>query len=479
MITMTDHPQLEHITGDIPPVYRIDLSLPPSERYVELAQVYRNHVPSLTMLFDNLVQCFLPSIPLKWIQTIARFCLRRLFTADETDEIRGISKALNVSMYLLVAFNVLLDLLMGCTSGGVRVKTGRDLDTKMLHFRTLDWGMDALRKIVVQLEFVSSPKSDKVLATSITYVGFVGVLTAVREKLSVSLNFRPMHDTSSRLATFRFYFNHLLVLIGARRSISSVLRQCVLPESIAPCSNWLLNPFRRQKDEHATSLEPLSLELLRKTIPPLPTTAAYLIFSDGSSTVTMEKDHRTAVIRSSPSFIVIANNDQAPHSTATHKTAEGNNEAHAALTVVSGELETMAALIEDSNERCACMQEQWNENYTRAHKTWKRSQLQRRRERPEVGINDDESATQSVPKKRRSKRVSEGSSLSHPMASTDNIVNSTGFQFAATTQEAVQWLSMYPVTNETTHFAAVMDPSEGKVAWVRRYIEPCIPVSDD
>ncbi|OXV08826.1 hypothetical protein Egran_03408 [Elaphomyces granulatus] len=473
---MADH-QLEHPTGDIPPVYRIDLSLPPCERYVELARVYRDQVPSLTAVFDDLVQSFFPGVPLKWIQTLARFCLRRLFTADETDEIRGISKALDVSMYLLVAFNVLLDLLMGCTSGGIRVKIGRDPGTKMLHFRTLDWGMDALRKIVVQLEFVSSPKSDKVLATSITYVGFVGVLTAVRKKLSVSLNFRPMHDTSSRLANFRFYFNHLLVLIGARRSISSLLRQCVLPESIAPRSNWLLNLLCHQKDEHVTNREPLSLEFLQETIPSLPTTAAYLIFSDGSSSITMEKDHRYAVVRSSPSFIVIANNDQAPHTDA-HKIA-GNGEAHSGLTVVSGELETMAALIEDSNERCACMQKRWDEKYTRAYTTWKRSQTQRRRGRPEAGINDVESRTQSGPKKKRSKKVSEDSSVSYSTAPTDNIANSTGFQFAATTQEAVQWLNMYPVTNETTHFAAVMDPSEGKVVWVRRYIDPCSPVSDD
>ena len=41
-------------------------------------------------------------------------------------------------MYLLVAFNLMLDTLMGCSSGGIRV---RDPDTpsasRMLHYRTL------------------------------------------------------------------------------------------------------------------------------------------------------------------------------------------------------------------------------------------------------------------------------------------------------------------------------------------------------
>jgi hypothetical protein len=77
----------------------------------------------------------------------------------------------------LVALNTLLDLLMGCTSGSARTQEGSI--SKMLHFRTLDWEMDALRHIVVNLEFIQSPSS-KVIARSVTYVGFIGVLTGVR-----------------------------------------------------------------------------------------------------------------------------------------------------------------------------------------------------------------------------------------------------------------------------------------------------------
>ena len=40
---------------------------------------------------------------------------------------------------------------MGCTSGAVRVKAGR-----VLHFRSLDWGMDALRKVIVHIDFIKN-----------------------------------------------------------------------------------------------------------------------------------------------------------------------------------------------------------------------------------------------------------------------------------------------------------------------------------
>jgi len=55
----------------------------------------------------------------------------------------------------------------------------------MLHFRTLDWTMDPLRKILVQLEFVrtSSATPGQIIARSITYVGFIGVLDRCQRRL--------------------------------------------------------------------------------------------------------------------------------------------------------------------------------------------------------------------------------------------------------------------------------------------------------
>lgn len=97
-------------------------------------------------------------------------------------------------MYILVALNVLLDSLMGCTSGGVLTKPENmrgvernawdedEHSLRMMHFRTLDWGMDELRSVLVVLEFVRSKSEvpEKVIARTISYAGFVGMLTGVR-----------------------------------------------------------------------------------------------------------------------------------------------------------------------------------------------------------------------------------------------------------------------------------------------------------
>lgn len=180
---------------------------------------------------------------------------------------------------------------------------------------------------------------DKVLATCITYVGFVGILTGVRDDLSISLNFRAVHDTRWN---FGFYLNYLLVLLGLRRSITSLLRQLLIP-TISTVKGGL----------SSTS----TIKEIVANIPRTPSTAAYLIFCDGSKTVAMEKDYQRAIIRSSGSFIITTNHDQDP----SRSTAEAiaNDRGYAGLRT-ENDMQSMADLIDESKERQAFMQSKWD-----------------------------------------------------------------------------------------------------------------------
>ncbi len=277
-----------------PPKYTIDLSLPPAKRYQHVAKDFTKEIKSLPGLFDEIVGQLSPNISVSTVRKLARVLLRRVHNREQTEELRGLHQITGVDMYLLVAFNVILDVLMGCTSGGVRVKDGQG-EMRMLHFRTLDWGMDPLRKVVVEYDFIEKA-GGRVIATMITYLGFVGFLTGVKKDLSISLNFRPTHDSSSWLASVRFYLHHLLVLLGIRPAISSILRQVLIPTSNSPSNVKSLGS---------------TLDSIERNLPSLKTTATYLIFSDGERTITMEKDNHTAVVRSSKEFIVTTNHDQA------------------------------------------------------------------------------------------------------------------------------------------------------------------------
>jgi hypothetical protein len=173
------------------PTYQIDLARPPETRYDEISRDFGPRMRSLQGLFDEALSFFLPIVIFRRIvATVARFLVRRVYDDEEMMELEGIAKATGVELYLLVTLNNLLDCMLGCTSGAVLVNPskGRRKGTtinsdepRLMHFRTLDWGMDGLRELLVVLEFVNSSTSgSKVLARSVTYAGFVGTLTATR-----------------------------------------------------------------------------------------------------------------------------------------------------------------------------------------------------------------------------------------------------------------------------------------------------------
>jgi hypothetical protein len=400
---------MEHPTNeDTVSVYRIDLSLPPRERYKALASDYKHTVQTTTRLFNELLGDL--GIPVKrhgLINTVAKWLLRGVYSPIETAELQGICDVTGMEMYHLVAFNVVLDLLMGCTSSVIRSEVNT-----MYHLRTMDWGMDPLRKMVVQLDFFRSAQSRtskassdghrssasgadqvQILASSITYVGFVGCLTGVRPGLSMSLNFRAFHNATTRWEHFRFYSHHLAVLLGYRPSISSVLRDYLVDSG--------------SDNRHIDS--PKSLADIATELGPKHTTAAYLTFSDGSRAVILEKDFKTAVARwDDEGFVATTNHDVANPNTEKALTPMGPPPRLATM-------ETMGDFLDDSNERLGCVSQKWSNKISR---------------------------------QTRSR------------------------QAALTPREAIQWVREYPTTNEMTHFATVLDPSEGKVIWLRSYPEP-------
>lgn len=233
---------------DTPPLFTINLSLPPEQRYLAVCSALRHEIVNITSLFDDVVGDMIPWVPVAHLHTVCCLMLRGVYDREENRELKGISNATGVSMYLLVCFNVLLDLFMGCSSGGAAVSDGVGA-SKMVHFRTLDWGMPALRRIVVQLDFVTQA-GGPVVASSVTYAGFVGVLTGVRQGLSVSLNFRPSHNDSDKLWSNMKYGWHLaMVLLGWRPSISTVLRSYLLPETEAGTKKTQLFSSKRQSGD--------------------------------------------------------------------------------------------------------------------------------------------------------------------------------------------------------------------------------------
>jgi len=157
------------------------------------------------------------------------------------------------------------------------------------------------------------------VARSITYAGFVGVLTGVRQDLSISLNLRATHNCNK----WKMRWHHLLVLLGKRPSIASTLRTSLLCPS---------NP---------------NLDRCVKILSATPTTPCYLILCDGMKTAVIEEDVDTATIREATDFIVHTNHDIS--SSAVHSSAD----------LEQLEKLGMKELVEESSTRCEFMEQKW------------------------------------------------------------------------------------------------------------------------
>jgi hypothetical protein len=266
-------------------------------------QIESSNLPSI---FDDLVCALVGTTIGSILCFISRFALHSAYSPEETAEIRGISKASGVKMHVLIAFNVLLDLLLGCTSGGVRILES-DEPGRVVHFRTLDWGMDQLRKIVVELDYVRE-EGGRVEATSITYFGYVGVLTGVRKGLSMSLNFRPRHDQSTWRKRFSFRLHQAMIVLGFRQSISSVLR-CILLDPGSSTNEKNKEDAGDQASDNQQEGNVPEVSAILSNLSTSQSTSAYLIFCTPERVYVVEKDNRSASIRSSGSFLAAYNHD--------------------------------------------------------------------------------------------------------------------------------------------------------------------------
>ncbi len=289
--------------------------------------------------------------------------------------------------------------------------------------------MPLLRQAIVQLEFIERT-GGQVIASTVGYVGFVGVLTGVRKGLSVSLNFRPYHNAHGMSGpNIRYYWNTLMVLLGKRSSISTLIRDCLLPRpSVSRRRQKLSKKSARDEEDPLSTLKPPhSASDALNLIPTMPTSVAYLIFCTGAETVILEKDFRSARTLRSSTFISTTNHDvsleSASHQQATQtRTVQNQGRNHSFLNA------GMQEVLEESIMRKQCLKQKWLE--------WSQEQGREAKQGQEVAVG-----------------VRPG--------------------------KLIEWLQQYPVCNEVTHFVCVMDPAEGMFRWVRDFKEGEIHFQDE
>ncbi|CAM1501309.1 Fc.00g104710.m01.CDS01 [Cosmosporella sp. VM-42] len=408
---------MRSVPEDDIPTFRIDLARPPELRYVDVAAAYGPRIRSLGNVFDEILDA---TLQYKWLVYIAKFAarvlLRGVYDGEQTREIKGFAKASGVDLYLIVALNVFLDAMMGCTAGCVRVNAKRSADetsgNSMMHFRTLDWGVDALRDLVIIVEHIDTSKDpDHIIATSITYSGFVGILTGLRENLSISLNYRPIHLCSNSALKK----HQTLVVLGFRPSISSVIRSVVLDPR-----KWT-DTSTHGADEKSLIISHAEMLSVENSSP------CYLTLCDGKQGVVIEKDLATGRIKAANDFIVQTNHDSDHSSCCGADTKQEDQPL-----VPHNEL-----WLQDSTDRMGVIQRKWIDHTT----------------------TDAEQNDHYLDQARGN-----GTCISRHLTQIAEEIDMEGIS----EQILRDWMKDEQISNAYTHFACIMDPVTGKIRWLQR-----------
>jgi hypothetical protein len=123
----------------------------------------------------------------------------------------------------------------------------------------------------------------------------------------------------------------------------------------------------------------------------------------------------------------------------------------------------MADLIEDSKERRDCIQARWDKIVQETIQAKKAAMKQV----PEHINNTDQPQGSRSSLRLRKKQEEAAEEAERQRASMEDSLD--GEDVAVTAKEVMLWLTTYPVLNEESHYATILDPSKGKVTWVRQY----------
>jgi hypothetical protein len=104
-------------------------------------------------------------------------------------ELEGISRESGIPMKKLILMQICYEMFSACTSCVFKDKKG-----KLVHFRTMDWEMDFLKDLTVNVEFV---RDGKTIFKGVTWAGYVGIATGMSATggYSVALNYRRSDGT--------------------------------------------------------------------------------------------------------------------------------------------------------------------------------------------------------------------------------------------------------------------------------------------
>jgi hypothetical protein len=165
---------------------KINLDLSPDKRWIDILEEFK---PELLVAKDRMKIIIDKMLGSSYYLIVPMIKSFKLFKSIMfLDELQSIADAMEMSFEYVLILQLCYEISSCCTSAITKIKDD------YVFFRTMDWPMDFLKDLTVNLEFM---KDGKTIFTTTTWVGYVGVLTVtVPEKYSIAVNYRRTNDVS-------------------------------------------------------------------------------------------------------------------------------------------------------------------------------------------------------------------------------------------------------------------------------------------
>lgn len=161
------------------PTFTINLDLEPEERWLNVSKNYAQYSLEIAAGLRKKI----PELAFPLAEKLA-LMIDKHFPEPYPAEMKGVSKALNISLAETILLNILYDLSAYCTSIVAQDKKGN-----IFHGRNLDYEFS---EILRNISFISNFQSKgKVIYTGVSFAGQVGLVTAQKPKsVTISLDER-------------------------------------------------------------------------------------------------------------------------------------------------------------------------------------------------------------------------------------------------------------------------------------------------
>jgi hypothetical protein len=165
-------------------MFEINLDLPEDRRWAIIFNVYESKLEKIKPILKNLIDTYMKNywIIIKPLIKIYKISKKIMYEKELT----YFAKRLDIDFEYILLLQLIYETSACCTSIVSKV------DDKYCMFRTMDWPMEFLKDITIDLKFT---KNNQIIFYATSWVGYIGILTCmIPNTCCIAVNYRRTCD---------------------------------------------------------------------------------------------------------------------------------------------------------------------------------------------------------------------------------------------------------------------------------------------